>query len=95
MTRDPGGERKYKCVADCEPQPWDSCDAASTEDGGSSGGGADAASAGFIACPVPLTVRGTQTLVSFAPLAGSHKSSFSPATRGWMISRWPMIMILF
>ena len=59
----------WKCVADCEPQPWDSCDAASTEDGGSSGGGADAASAGFIACPVPLTVRGTQTLVSFAPLA--------------------------
>ena len=39
----------YKCVADCEPQPWDSCDAASTEDGGSSGGGADAASAGLIA----------------------------------------------
>ena len=38
----------YKCVADCEPQPWD-CDAASTEDGGSSGGGADAASAGLIA----------------------------------------------
>ena len=27
-------ERTYKCVADCEPQPWD-CDAASTEDGGS------------------------------------------------------------
>ena len=48
MTRDPD-ERKYKCVADCEPQPWDSCDAASTEDGGSSGGGADAASAGLIA----------------------------------------------
>ena len=42
------GERTYKCVADCEPQPWD-CDAASTEDGGSSGGGTDAASAGFIA----------------------------------------------
>ena len=41
-------ERTYKCVADCEPQPWD-CDAASTEDGGSSGGGADAASAGLIA----------------------------------------------
>ena len=38
----------YKCVADCEPQPWDSCDAASTEDGGSKKG-ADAASAGLIA----------------------------------------------
>ena len=38
----------YKCVADCEPQPWDSCDAASTEDGGSSGGGADAAATGLI-----------------------------------------------
>ena len=48
VTRDPGGERKYKCVADCEPQPWDSCDAASTEDGGSSGGGADAAATGLI-----------------------------------------------
>jgi hypothetical protein len=48
VTMDPDDERKYKCVADCEPQPWD-CDAASTEDGGSSGGGTDAASAGFIA----------------------------------------------
>ena len=42
-------ERTYKCVADCEPQPWDSCYPWSTEDGGSSGGGADAASAGLIA----------------------------------------------
>ena len=48
VTMNPDDERTYKCVADCEPQPWD-CDAASTEDGGSSGGGADAASAGLIA----------------------------------------------
>ena len=34
VTVDPDDERKYKCVADCEPQPWD-CDAASTEDKGS------------------------------------------------------------
>ena len=32
VTVDPDDERTYKCVADCEPQPWD-CDAASTEDG--------------------------------------------------------------
>ena len=48
-------ERTYKCVADCEPQPWD-CDAASTEDGGSSGGGADAASAGGLIAGVVVGV---------------------------------------
>ena len=47
VTMNPDDERTYKCVADCEPQPWD-CDAASTEDGGSKKG-ADAASAGLIA----------------------------------------------
>ena len=55
-------ERTYKCLADCEPQPWDSCDAASTEDGGSSGGGADAASAGLIAG----VVVGVAALVAIA-----------------------------
>ena len=49
-------ERTYKCVADCEPQPWD-CDAASTEDKGSrKKKGADAASAGFIALYVVVGV---------------------------------------
>ena len=51
-----GKERTYKCVADCEPQPWD-CDAASTEDKGSrKKKGADAASAGFIALYVVVGV---------------------------------------
>ena len=56
VTVDPDDERKYKCVADCEPQPWD-CDAASTEDKGSrKKKGADAASAGFIALYVVVGV---------------------------------------
>ena len=51
-------ERTYKCVADCEPQPWDSCYPWSTEDGGSrkKKKGADAASAGFIALYVVVGV---------------------------------------
>ena len=49
--------RTWKCVADCEPQPWDSCEPW-TEDGGSrkKKEGADAASAGFIALYVVVGV---------------------------------------
>ena len=48
--------RTWKCVADCEPQPWDSCEPW-TEDGGSrKKKGADATSAGFIALYIVVGV---------------------------------------